>query len=204
MFQIKVTEFFESQNSHESLGSIELFHLLKKSKLHEKNLSQDNDKLRIKVNRLESIIRELKQGNFDISLETVLEQERKVHQAEIFGKSSERSTQEEIAANVSANDDLIIPGANDPGEADGGVKAKRSRLPSVRYPNRLLKNSPTARFSGACGTITGYFRRHARTNEPADADVQLHSDRFVGGGEASAQGYFGVGRPDDDRAFTGI
>ena len=138
MFQIKVTEFFESQNSHESLGNSELFHLLQKSKLHEKHLSINVDKLRSKVNRLEAIIRELKQGNFDVSLETVLEQERKAHQSEIFGKSSERSTEDEIAANASAHADLIIPGANanDSGEAggSGGVKAKRSRLPSVRYP----------------------------------------------------------------------
>ena len=135
VFQIKVTEFFESQKSHESLGKNELFHLLQKSKLNEINLAQDNDKLRSKVSRLESIIRELKQGNFDISLEKVLEQERKAHQAEIFGKSSERSTQEEIAANATASDALTIPGANDPGGAGGGgVKTKKSRLPSKRYP----------------------------------------------------------------------
>jgi transposase len=135
VFEIKVTEFFESQNIPEFVDKNELFHLLRKSKLNEKHLSQDIGKLRTKVNRLESIIRELKQGNFDISLEEVLEQERKAHQAELFGKSSERSTQEEIAANASTNDDLIIPGANDPGEAGGnGVKAKKSRLPSVRYP----------------------------------------------------------------------
>jgi len=128
-----VTEFFKSQNISELVDKSELFHQLQKSKLSEKHLSQDIAKLRIKVNRLESIIRELKQGNLDISLAGVLEQERKAHQAELFGKSSERSSKEEIAGNSTMNDDLIIPGANNPGEADG-VRAKRSRLPSARYP----------------------------------------------------------------------
>ena len=132
MFRITVTEYFETQNSHELLDKSEIFHLLQKSRLHEKSLSKDNDNLRAKNNRLESIIRELKQGNLDISVETVLAQEQKARQAELFGKSSERSTEEEIAANF--NEDLIIPGANDPGEGDARVKAKRSRLPSARYP----------------------------------------------------------------------
>ena len=133
--RIKVTEFFESQNSHELLDKIEIFHLLQKSRLNEKTLSKDNDNLRAKNNRLESIIRELKQGNLDISLEKVLEQERKTHQAEVFGKSSERSTEEEIATNSTASDDLIIPGADDPSDGNpSGTPAKKSRKPSVRYP----------------------------------------------------------------------
>jgi transposase len=127
-----VTEFFESQKSSDLLGKSEIFHLLQKSRLSEKHLSQDNVKLRIKNNRLEAIIKELKQGNLNISLESVLEQEGKAQQAALFGKNSERSTEEEVAANF--NEDLLIPGANSPGEGDG-VKTKKSRLPSVRYPD---------------------------------------------------------------------
>lgn len=139
MFQIKVTEFFQTENSYDFLEKRELFHLFQKSRFNEKNLSQDNDKLRSKVSRLESVINELKQGNLDISLETVLEQERRTHQSELFGKSSERSTPEEVAANVDEN--LIIPGANAPGENNGVAKEKRKRLPSERYPNAELVES---------------------------------------------------------------
>ncbi|MBU6376042.1 MAG: IS66 family transposase [Bdellovibrionales bacterium] len=132
----QVIEFFESQNSTEFVDKNELFRLLQKSQLNEKYLHQDNDRLRSKVNRLEAIIQEFMQGNLDISMEKVLEQERRAYQAALFGKSSERSSAEEIAANSTASDDLVIPGADDPGEAGGsGVSThKRLRLPSVRYP----------------------------------------------------------------------
>lgn len=128
-----MTEFFESQKSVDLLGKSEIFHLLQKSQLNEKHLSLDNVKLRAKNNRLEAMIRELKQGNLAVSLESVLEEERKAQQAALFSKSSERSTEEEVAANY--NEGLVIPGANAPDEGSGGVKPKKYRLPSARYPN---------------------------------------------------------------------
>ena len=132
MFQITVTDFFETQNSHELPSKSDLFHQLQKSLLEKKTLIKDNDSLRAKNHRLEAMIREFKQGNLDITLETVLEQERRAHQSELFGKSSERSTDEEIATNSTASDDLVIPGADDP--SGGRNNKKRSRKPSVRYP----------------------------------------------------------------------
>ena len=134
MFQVKVTELFKSQDSYEFLGKSELFHQLQKSLLKEKALILDNTHLRNRNTRLEAIIRELKQGNLNISEEEVLNQKKEL-QNELFGKSSERSTQEEIAG--SSNEDLILPGANDP--RDGEVKAKKSRKPSVRYPNAEVR-----------------------------------------------------------------
>lgn len=134
MFEIKVNDFFEFQNSFDSIGKNEIFHQLQKSRLTEKSLIQVNANLRSRVSHLEALVKELKQGNLDISEEHIINQ-KKALQNELFGKSSERSTKEEIAA--SSNEDLIIPGADDLNS--GKPKAKKSRKPSVRYPDAEVR-----------------------------------------------------------------
>ena len=139
MYQFKVNQFFEPQNDLNFLDKSELFHQLQKSILKEKSLSQHITHLKNKNAHLEAIIRELRQGNLEITEEEVLK-EKKQLQNELFGKSSERSTKEEIAA--SFNPDLIIPGANDPSDGSaGGDKTKKTRLPSARYPKAEVRET---------------------------------------------------------------
>jgi transposase len=132
-----VIEFFDSKKSFESLDKNEIFHQLQKSLLKEKALTLDITNLRSKVNRLETLVREFKQGNLDLTEEQIMSQKKEL-QNELFGKSSERSTEEEIAGSSINRKDLIIPGADDPSD---GVKAKRSRKPSVRYPNAEVRET---------------------------------------------------------------
>ena len=134
-----MNHFFEPHDDFESLGKNELFHQLQKSLLKEKSLTQDIGHLKDKNARLEALIRELKQGNLDLTEQEILNQKKEL-QNELFGKSSERSTKEEIAASV--NEDLIIPGADDPSDAaKDGNPAKRVRKPSERYPKAEVRET---------------------------------------------------------------
>ncbi len=134
-----MNHFFEPQNGFESLAKGELFHQLQKSILKEKSLTQDILNLQSKNARLEALIRELKQGNLEITEEEILNQKKEL-QNELFGKSSERSTKEEIAA--SSHEGLIIPGADDPSEGSKkGNPAKRNRKPSERYPKAEVRET---------------------------------------------------------------
>lgn len=130
-----MNELFDSKNTYESFGKNELIHQLQKSLFKEKSLAQDVLNLQSKNNRLEALIREMRQGNLDITEEDILAQLKR-QQQEMFAASSERSTAEESAA--SSNEGLIIPGASDPAD---GLKPKKSRLPSVRYPNAEVQET---------------------------------------------------------------
>ena len=106
-----MNEYFESFKSQESFKDIEkneIIHLLQKSLLKEQGLARNVVNLKNRLNVLQCMIAELKQGNLDIKESFVIAQH------EQFGKSSERSAQEEIAA--SHNESLRIPGADDKGE----------------------------------------------------------------------------------------
>ena len=124
-------EFFKSQESFKSLEKNEVIHLLQKSLLKEQSLSRDVVNLKNRLSVLQCMIAELKQGNLDIKESFVIAQ----HQQ--FGKSSERSTKEEIAA--SNNESLRISGASDDGESK--TPKKRVLKPSERYPNAEIRET---------------------------------------------------------------
>ncbi|MEK6704939.1 MAG: IS66 family transposase zinc-finger binding domain-containing protein [Bdellovibrionota bacterium] len=105
--------------------------LLQKSLLKEQSLTHDNTNLKNRLRALRGVIAELRQGNFDIKESLVIAQQ------EQFGKSSERSTKEEIAA--SNNDSLRVPWANDYDKTN--APKKRILRPSERYPNAEIRET---------------------------------------------------------------
>lgn len=113
----------------ESLDKSELILRLNKLELFKSNLERTNQNLKSKIDRLQILVAELKQGNLDLTEGMILMQEM------IFAKRSEKSTQSEIAD--SDNESLRIQGAED----DNSNKIKNPRLlkPSERYPNAEIK-----------------------------------------------------------------
>ncbi|MGK5087987.1 IS66 family transposase zinc-finger binding domain-containing protein [Bdellovibrionota bacterium FG-2] len=127
------SEFFSEMDiskSLEMLDKSELIWQLNKSKLAQSHQDKTIQNLKTRLDRLQTLVMELKQGNLDLSEGMVLMQEMQ------FGKSSERSTKEEIAA--SNNESLRVPGAGD-SDASKNEKKKRVLKPSERYPNAEVK-----------------------------------------------------------------
>jgi len=116
--------------SLETLDKSELIWRLGKSENTKVNLEKINKNLKARIDRLQVLVAELKQGNLDLNEGMVLMQEMQ------FAKSSERSTKEEIAA--SDNESLRIPGA---GNSDTSTKDTKKRVlkPSERYPDAEVK-----------------------------------------------------------------
>lgn len=121
----------ESQKSYENLDKSEVVYLLEKSRFTEKSLDQKVSKLRSRISTLEALIAEMKQGHLDITEPQITTQQV------LFEKSSEKSTKEEIAA--SNNEDLRIPGTNDPSSKK--ETQKRVLKPSERYRNLEIKKT---------------------------------------------------------------
>ena len=120
----------DPNKSLEFLDKSELIWRLNKSEVKKSNLEKTNQNLKARIDRLQALVVELKQGNLDLSEGMILVQEMQ------FSKSSERSTKEEIAA--SNTEDLRIPGA---GNDDDSPRDKKKRVlkPSERYPNAEIK-----------------------------------------------------------------
>lgn len=129
-----MSEFFEPQKPYDSLDKTEIFHLFQKARSNEKSLILNNSNLQNRISRLQVLVKELKQGNLDLTEALMLKQ------AAQFGKSSERSTKEEIAA--SSIQAPIIPGASDPGNGDATtIRTKRVLKSSVRYPSAEVREN---------------------------------------------------------------
>jgi transposase len=126
------TEFLPETNSKKSIELLDKSELIWRLENTEKtkiDLEKTNHNLKTKIDRLQALIAELKQGNLDLNENMILVQET------LYAKSSERSTKEEIA--TSSNESLQVPGAND--DDSKKDKIKRSLKPSERYPNAEIK-----------------------------------------------------------------
>lgn len=116
--------------SFDILDKNELIWRLGKSEVTQTQQHKTIRNLKSRINRLQALVAELKQGHLDLSEGMILMQDMQ------FAKSSERSTKEEIAASL--DESLQIPGASD---ASDSTKDKKKRVlkPSERYPNAEVK-----------------------------------------------------------------
>lgn len=132
----EILENFSPEKHHENIAKNEVISLLQKSKLRESNLERNVKNLKLRVNKLEAIITELRQGNFDLNESLMLAR------AEMFAAESEKSSEEEIANNECETVDILSNYGGNSGGAHGGAneeKRKRILKPSQRYKNAEIR-----------------------------------------------------------------